>query len=800
MKHIIWTGILFCGWMFFLQQDIPVGKNFLPATGRFFHPGEGIWKSTSTSAGDQTFKGNCSSPVAIQYDERDIPHIYAGTLKDALYAQGYVHAANRLFSMDLSTRSPAGRISELLGPGALQFDRRQREKGYLKLSEEKAKFWLAQPGTGELITSYVNGVNDYIRSLEYEDWPVEYKILGLEPELWDATRVALMSTNMAISLCLKEHDHAWTRARQELSPELFAFLYPVHNPLESPVIPAEKTWDFTNENESAPEEGTTGSYFPSPNQNDDRHTPVNGSNNWAISGSRTANGYPILANDPHLNLTLPSIWYEMEIHTPEMNAHGVTLPGLPFIILGFNDHVAWGSTNSGQDVLDWYKITWQDSSRKKYVLDGAYVDAELRPETIRIRGTRPVVDSVRYTVFGPVSSFDQHKDMAMKWIVSDRVEVNDVDYLIGINTARNVSDYRKAVAAFPYPAQNKVFASTEGDIAITVAGIMPIRSTPDPELIQAGDQSAHNWTGYIPFEHAPYIINPERGYVSSANQYPAATDYPYPMPGRKVFEDYRGRILNILLDSVRHATVEDVKQIQQNNFNLQASELLPLMIDAVKQNDCHDVANHDLFKRLTGWNYESHRDSVSPPCYELWYDEFLRFTFDELNSLKLMYPEEWRFIELVRDHPQHVIFDLQSTPDHQERMTDILCMAFDTMLVRWNEIPPGRQKNWGQFKQTHINHLGRFPGFGVDSLHVSGAPHVLNAMGTTHGPSWRMIVELSTPPKAWVNYPGGQSGDPANPHYRDFVESFFEGEYFEVSLRNDPDTWTSTRRIQIEPK
>ena len=155
-------------------------------------------------------------------------------------------------------------------------------------------------------------------------------------------------------------------------------------------------------------------------------------------------------------LTLPNIWYEMEIHTPEMSVHGVSLPGLPFIIIGFNENIAWGSTNSGQDVLDWYQISWQDSSRHQYKLDGKYVDATLRPEVIKVRGANAIVDTIRYTHWGPVTHTDEHKDMAMKWIGHQKANINDIDYLKKINKAANVADYREAVSAFQYPAQNKI--------------------------------------------------------------------------------------------------------------------------------------------------------------------------------------------------------------------------------------------------------------------------------------------------------------------------------------------------------
>ncbi|MEP6648013.1 MAG: penicillin acylase family protein, partial [Saprospiraceae bacterium] len=526
---------------------------------------------------------------------------------------------------------------------------------------------------------------------------------------------------------------------------------------------------------------------------------LNGSNNWAVSGQKTADGFPILANDPHLNLTLPNIWYEVEIHTPEISVHGVSLPGLPYVILGFTDSIAWGSTNSGQDVLDWYDMTWQDSSRHQYLMDGKYETATLRPEEIKIRGTNPERDTIRYTKWGPVTDEGDHKDMAMKWIGHLRSDANDLAYLQKINKAKNLSDYRDAVSAFQYPAQNKAFASTEGDIAISVAGVMPIRPKGLGQYITRGDSSKNDWLGYIPFEEAPYIINPKRGFVSSANQSPVDTTYPYPMIGARYFEDYRGREVNANLDSLSKITVQDMEALQQNNYNLMAAEILPLMLNALRKGNCMNPEESSFADKLSGWNYVEHRDSLTPVFYEMWLEAFEKLTFDELDSLGVMYPEDWKFVELVKEGDQNHFFDIISTPQKKETLNDIACFSFTTMVRNFNALDNSKKKNWGAYKGSEIPHLARFAPFGTGFISTSGGRHVINAMNKSHGPSWRMIVELSTPPKAYVNYPGGQSGNPASPHYRDFLEHYFDGKYYEVSMKKDPESWTPVRQINITP-
>jgi penicillin amidase len=798
MKKLLLPAILFSGWMAMLNADLPVKGNFLPALGRFLSPFQGVWQSVTPDTTSYHLQGMIRKPVRILFDDRDVPHIYAGNLEDALYAQGYLHASNRLFSMDISTRSAAGQLSEIIGTRTLAIDRKQRERGFLWSAEIKAKSWENDQQKKSLFDAYIQGVNDYVHSLDYKDWPLEYKILSHAPVEWSYNHCALMLTNMAISLSLGEDDLEYTTAKAKLTPEEFAFLFPDHNPKESPVIPSEKKWDFEAVRQNMPAPSNFQEMEGS--DKDSRKEDLNGSNNWAIASRKTRNGFPILANDPHLSLTLPNIWYEVEIHTPDMDVHGVSLPGLPLIVIGFNEHIAWGSTNSGQDVLDWFNITWKDSIRHEYMLDGKFVSAALRPEYIKVRGAAPVMDTIRYTHWGPVTHTDEHKDMAMKWIGHQKTPINDLDYLLKINKAKNLTEYRDAVAAFQYPAQNKIFASTQGDIAISVAGIMPLRPSGLGETVTNGDRKANDWQQFIPFAHAPFVVNPARGFVASANQVPADETYPYPLLGKRYFEDYRNRVINSILDTAQAVTIEDMKQMQQNNYNLQAAELLPLLLKALNEGACLSETDKKWYEEIKNWNYECHRDSLSPVLYDLWYQEFEKMTWDELENLGVMLPEEWRVIEIVRDHPDHKYFDELLTKDKVETVQDIACASFRAMVNAYQNLHEDEAKDWGHYKHSHIPHLARFPGFGVDFINASGGKHIVNAMSKTQGPSWRMIVELSQPPKAWVNYPGGQSGDPASPHYKDMLEHYFDGQYFEVTLKNDPSSWTPARQIEITPK
>lgn len=798
MKKVVFPALIFSLWMSLLATDIPIKSAFLPAMGRFMSPFHGIWQSVESHEDNYSFQGEVNKDVRILFDERDIPHIYASTTEDAMYAQGYLHAANRLFSMDISTRAAAGRLSEMIGQRTLLLDRKAREKGFEYSASRKVQAWSTDPETKELLNAYTAGVNAYISSLAYKDWPFEYKVLSHAPEEWTLQHTALAITNMAIALSLREDDMATTVAQRQLSAEDYLFLFPDHNPKESPVIPSEKTWDFIPVSPPVP-----GKDIPPVKEQrqktDARQVPLNGSNNWAVSGSKTAHGLPILANDPHLKLTLPNIWYELEIHTPEMSVHGVSVPGIPSILLGFNEYLAWGSTNSGQDVLDWYAITWENSSRQKYLLDGRYVQAEMRTETIDVRGGQPITDTIRYTVFGPVSQIDEHRDLAMKWVGHELSDQNDALTFLGMNRAKNKEEFLEASKSLAYPAQNFVFATVQGDIGLSVTGDIPLRPAGFGETLAPGTQRANDWQGFIPEAHAPQIINPKRQFVSSANQTPADSTYPYPLVGKRTFEDYRGRMINRLLDSMHNITTEDIRSMQQNNFGLLASEILPVILEAVSQSGCLSGEEARIAQLLGAWNYEYHRDSISPVYFDLLFDAFEKLTWDELAISDVMLPEEWRLIDIATRYPDHPYFDLRSTPDVKESFHDIACASFTDMISAFHNLEGDRSRSWGTYKGSTIPHIARFNGFGIDTLLTSGGRHIINTMKQSHGPSWRMVVELSGPPKAWVNYPGGQSGNPASRFYRNMAGDFFQGKYYEVSLRKTPDDWSPLRQINIQP-
>ncbi|MEM9922112.1 MAG: penicillin acylase family protein, partial [Bacteroidota bacterium] len=523
--------LLTAAFCYALNRSFPGSQSAIPALGQLFCPFTGFWQNAEgkSSLSDRQFNfPELSAPVKVYFDQRKVPHIFADNLKDAVCVQGYVTARDRLFQMDLSTRAAAGRLSEMLGARTLEFDKRQRRIGMVMAAENTLKNWEKNPDDLELIQSYVKGINTYISSLSPRDYPVEYKLLDFSPELWTPMRCALLMKNMDLTLCAREEDLETTNVLQALGRETFDYLYPLFNPKTSPIIPADREWDFEplnvyNDSLSKP---MFGEY---------RHrvldeVPDNiGSNNWAVDGSKTASGNPILCNDPHLRLTLPSIWYEVQFHLAESNFYGVSLPGFPGVVIGFNKDIAWGMTNAALDLLDWYKIQWQDDQKSKYLYDGQVKEVLYKIEPYKVKGQADVMDTVRYTVWGPIAYDDpesSHYDLAIRWL-PHQAGGSAIQTFKGLSKATNYDQYRSSLNNFRTPPQNIVFASKEGEIALTIQGQFPMRRPEQGRFVLDGSTSESAWKGTIPIKHNPSIRNPESGFVSSANQRSTGPSYPY---------------------------------------------------------------------------------------------------------------------------------------------------------------------------------------------------------------------------------------------------------------------------------
>ncbi|MFC0184924.1 penicillin acylase family protein [Pseudarcicella hirudinis] len=378
----------------------------VPPIGKFLSPFEGFWvnaeasyKDAPTMNEDKLQIPNLQGEVTVLYDENGVPHVFAQNDHDLYLAQGYLTAKDRLWQMEFQTHFAAGRISEIVGDKALESDRYQRRMGAVYGAEKSLSGMNENPQAKLSLDAYSEGVNAYINSLSPREYPVEYKLLGYAPEAWSPLKSALFLKNMSFVLASGTDDLRMTNILRKYGKEVTEDLFPNYPSKESPIIPEGTKIDFQPlPLPPAPHDFTgIGSMNPQP----ERDKGI-GSNNWAVSGSKSATGLPLLANDPHLTLSLPSIWYQMQLVSPGINVYGSTMPGSPSVIIGFNQDVAWGVTNVGADIIDWYQVKFRDKSMNEYWHDGKWKKTSKRIEVIKVKGKPDVIDTVLYTHHGPV--------------------------------------------------------------------------------------------------------------------------------------------------------------------------------------------------------------------------------------------------------------------------------------------------------------------------------------------------------------------------------------------------------------
>lgn len=788
---------------FFLSLIIAVGLGVLlsvqigniPALGLLLDPNHGFWQnafSEDALAKEEIKLKNLKGEVQVVYDEHLIPHIFAQNEEDLFRIQGYVTAQHRLWQMEFQTMAAAGRVSEIVGPVAIELDRMTRRKG-LAFSAEQALEYIKSndPETFRLVEAYSDGVNQYIDGISRAKLPLEYKLLGYTPEYWNVYKSLLLLKYME-DMLVGDKDLEFTNMRQLIGKDLMEKLFPLFPEENDPVIEVEKVWDFN----PVPVNKPIDMAFPDVNilfKNLPQPEPGVGSNNWAVAPGKTKNGAAILANDPHLSLNLPSLWYAMQLSTPEFTVKGATLPGALGIISGFNENIAWGVTNATRDTRDWYSIQFKNEDRSEYLYNDQWIQSTFRIEEIKVKGQSVFMDTVIYTHYGPVvfdrnfRSGRQDVDFALKWTA--HMESNEQKTFLLLNRGENHGDYLDALNYYTSPAQNFVFASRTGDIAMKVQGRFPLKWEDQGKYLMDGNDPDFEWQGFIPFEQNPATLNPERGFVSSANQHSTDSSYPYYMFDNS-FEHYRNRRLNNVLRQSENITLEDMKKLQFDQFHLHAAEALPVMIQLLEQSgdlETNGNRGNKFLEELNQWNFNTFPNQVEPALFQTWWKHLYRKIWEKWDndSLPIVLPNKYQTVKLLQNEPESDLFDLPETVE-VETAVDLIRQSFQEMV---NEITAWQEEKgnyeWAAFKGTKIMHLvPNFESFSRKNIYTGGYSGILNATGERHGASWRYVVEMGDEITAFGIYPGGQSGNPGSKFYDNFIKTWANGEYVSFNLRN----------------
>ena len=778
-------------------------KTLLPAAlGKLLAPQEGLWQNAEPT--NENFSANLKFPslqgkVEVYFDERLVPHIFADQENDAYFVQGYLHAKFRLWQMELQTLSAAGRASEVVGDIALNHDREFRRLGMVYAAENSLREMEANETIKKECDAYTAGVNSYIESLTESNLPIEYKLLGYKPEKWSNLKIALFLKYMSWDLAAHENDLEMTNAKNFFSKEDFTKLYPEIQDSMDPIIPKGTVYQLPKLPVKVPA-AVDSLYFSRDSiavEENSKPDKDNGSNNWAVSGSKTQSGAPILCNDPHLGLNLPSLWYEMQLSTPTFNSYGATFPGAPGIIIGYNDSCAFGFTNGGRDVRDYYEIKFKDDSRQEYWFNNEWKKTSFRYEKIKIKDKPDYIDTVAYTLFGPVM-FDKSfsgkrsgnkKNYAVRWSAHD--PSNELLIFNMINRAKNYADYSAAVLNLHTPGQNVVFACKNGDIAIRTQGEFPAKWKGQGDFIMPGTDSSYMWQGMIPMDETPFQYNPERAFVSSANQRPADTTYPYYL-GRE-YPAPRGFLINRKLASMQNITPQDMMAMQTDNYNVFAEMARPIFLKNINDQNLNE-SEKKYFDLLKNWDLRNDAASKGATVFVLTWDYFMDTVYnDEYAKTRaaMVLPFESTLLEgVLKDSAYKFLDNINTT--QIETLADEATAAFKRASIELGKIETSGKLDWAKYKDTHINHLLRLPEFSRLHLPIGGGTNIINATKENHGPSWRMIVSLTKNTEAYGVYPGGQSGNPGSKYYDNFIDQWVAGKYYTL--------WMMTKEEQKDKR
>jgi penicillin amidase len=766
----------------------------VPPLGKLLDPIAGFWQNNA--AGDKIPKKlvipGLKGRVTVVWDDRHIPHVFAANELDLFRVQGYLTARDRLWQMEFLSRYTGGRLAEIIGPQLVDMDLLQRRLGMVWGAENFIKGLDANTPMRQSIGAYCQGVNAFINSLKPADYPLEYKILDYAPGRWSALDIALLLKYMAWYLSGEGSDLAMTQTRAALGGTETDSLFPFHAPFQDPVIPTGTAWNFVPANVPAPP-GTVGKGGAERSRRaghlDDPFAAVIGSNNWAVAGKKTKSGFPILCGDPHLQLTLPSIWYEVQLSAPGINVRGVSLPGTPGVIIGFTNEVAWSMTNAGSDVLDFYKMSFRGPERREYAWAGQWRNTSVRCEVVKVRGGKAVVENVLYTHLGPVPFSEPSSGMpdwipvgaAMRWTGHDASGI--MDALFALNRARSYGDYKTAMSRFDCPAQNVAYAGSDGRIAIRHNGKFPLRAREQGRYLLDGSSAVDEWLGWVPMDQVPHCEDPECGFVSSANQSPVDGAYPYYL-GWDYASFERGARINEILSATAPLTPEDLIKMQGDALSLRARAILPRLLEILSRSELTSE-EQERAGELADWDFIYRAESTEPTVFHrFWLELYKAIWDDEFKAKKLFNgPGSDRTMELILKEPASAYFDDLTTPA-KESLADIVSLAFQRALGWLGEQHGvfGPRWRWGEANPVVIGHLGRIPGLGAPPLPVSGGPGIINAASGEHGPSWRMVVEMGPTVRAWGILPGGASGNPGSRYYDSGIYDWAAGKAVELLL------------------
>ena len=743
-----------------------------------------------------------TNPVRIVFDDRGVPHIFAASELDAYRALGYVVARDRLFQMETQTRAAAGTLTEWAGDRLLETDREARQLGLGWSAERKFAAYDTASASYRALVAYAEGVNSWIGSMRPRDLPIEYRLLQKKPMEWKPVHSLYFMSRMAMTLGLNDATMKRLRAQALVGSDAAAALFPRNSPIQDPIQPSGSggpRFDFG----LLPPPGTPDSAIASAvamrrglvaslvKGGRSESGDALGSNNWAVSPARSSTGNAMLAGDPHLELTLPSIWYEMHLVVPgRIDVAGVGFPGIPGVVIGFNRNVAWTFTNTGSDVQDFYFETVDDDATPtRYRLDGAWKNLERRVEVYRgPSGNVIATDTLYFTHRGPMQK-TAGKWVSMRWTAHDKS--HEPENFLALASASSADQWLDAMHDFAVPTQNGLVADRSGNIAIRSTGTYPVRPGDGRgDVIRDGASSTSDWIGVLPVGQYPFSRNPAQGFLSSANQQPVDPLQNSAYLGTDWVSPWRAMRINTLLRTTPKVTPDDMRRFQTDPGSARADAFVPVFLQAAAREDSAGRATPELRAAaalLGEWDRRYVKDNRRAVLFEKAMEELGRRTWDELTEkpadtagiAQFVMPET-QMLLMLTTQPESPWWDDRSTPGRESRDAIVAASlaAAHATLVKEKGEPSSDGWLWSNNRHANISHLLRISAFSSPKIPLQGGPSTLNPSGGSgrHGASWRMVVELGPQIRAWAVYPGGQSGAPSSPRYRDRLSRWASGQ------------------------
>ncbi len=756
--------------------------------------------------------------VTVDRDLWGVPRLRAGSLEDLVTAQGYVVAQDRLWQMDILRRAAAGELSEIFGAAAIETDRENRMLG-LKPAAEKCVAE-TDADTRAILQAYARGVNRYMEDRR-DHLPMEFQVLKYTPRPWTPADSLLVGGYMYKVLTSSwEWELKRARVTEKIGPELARELYVADSPLDHPIVGVElprqaaptgrKAAPATQKKaeRNAAETKAWASAARTLQQFEDEAEFAFGSNNWVVSGEHTYSGKPLLANDTHLELEVPCIWYMLQLTAPGWNVKGFALPGVPLVIIGHNERIAWGFTNNGADVQDLFIETFNPENPREYKVNGKWVAAEIRKEVIRVKGGANLTLDVAVTRHGPVVLREGPRGYALRWTATDAGGLSFGYPWLG--QARNWEEFRAAMRRVTGPAQNGVYADVDGNIGFQVAANIPVRKNGHGEVPVPGDTDDHEWTGTIPFEELPMAFNPPGGIIATANARVVGPGYKHFLT-ENWMSPYRTDRLYALLGTKKKFHPQDFIEIQTDLFSLPHRMLAEHLLKAAEKHPPKDARARWLIEQFPAWRSRATAGSVEMSLLEFT-RRILRKTILEAKLGDAEMYRWWRsevFLQnVLRDRPAHWLpREFAATGSVSDGYDALLSRSADEavreMERRRNTEKVGRW-SWGTLMPLSILHPLARSGFlrrhlSIGPIVQSGSSFSVKQTGRSLGPAMRLVADLANLDNSLMNITMGQSGQYLSRHYKNQFPEWYEGRGIRSSFSDAAQDKARVNRLHLLP-